>query len=73
LLLYADKDFLTLDVQAEQMCKKLKDCQCEARAIKIPDRTHISIITNMVNEADPANQAIFQFLAKHGGLKLKDK
>jgi len=72
LLIYADKDFLTLDVQAERMCKKLTDCQCEARAVKIADRTHISIITNMVNEADPANQAIFEFLAKHGGLKLKD-
>jgi hypothetical protein len=26
----------------------------------------------MVNESDPANQAIFEFLAKHGGLKLRD-
>src|SRR5262249_4956197 len=48
LLLYADKDFLTLDTQAEQMCKKLTGCECEARAIKINDRTHISIITSMV-------------------------
>jgi acetyl esterase/lipase len=72
LLIYAEKDFLTLDAQAEQMCKKLTDSQCEARTVKILDRTHISIITSMVNEADPANQAIFEFLAKHGGLKLKN-
>src|SRR5262249_28886666 len=72
LLIYADKDFLTLDTQAEQMCKKLTGCECEARTLKIADRTHISIITSMVNEADPANQAIFEFLAKYGGLKLKD-
>ena len=72
LLLYADKDFLTLDTQAEEMCKKLKGCECEAAALKITERTHISIITSMVRETDPANQAIFAFLAKHGGLKLRD-
>ena len=72
LLIYADKDLLTLDAQSEQMCKKLTDCQCEACTVKIADRTHISIITSMVNEADPANQAIFEFLSKYGGLKLRD-
>ena len=72
LMLYADKDFLTLDAMAEKMCKKLKECQCDASTCKIVDRTHISIITSMVNESDPANQAIFEFLAKHGGLKLRD-
>ena len=54
------------------MCKKLKGCECEAGTLKIAERTHITIITSMVNEADPANQAIFAFVAKHGGLKLKD-
>jgi acetyl esterase/lipase len=72
LCLYADKDYLTLDAQAEQMCKKLKECKCEAATLQIKDRTHITIITSMVSEADPANQAILEFLAKHGGLKLKD-
>jgi acetyl esterase/lipase len=72
LMLYADKDYLTLDTQAEQMCKKLKDCKCEAETCKVAKRDHITIIVNMVNESDPANQAIFEFLAKHGGLKLKD-
>jgi acetyl esterase/lipase len=71
LLIYADKDLPTLNVQSEQMCNKLTGCQCEARTVKIADRTHISIITSMINEADPANQAIFDFLAKHGGLKRK--
>jgi acetyl esterase/lipase len=72
LLIYADKDLPTLNFQSEQMCNKLTDCQCEARTVKIADRTHISIITSMVNEADPANQEIFEFLAKYGGLKRKD-
>jgi acetyl esterase/lipase len=65
LLIYADKDLLTLEAQSEQMCKKLNDCQCEAHTVKIADRTHISIITSMANESDPANQAIIEFIAKH--------
>jgi acetyl esterase/lipase len=72
LLLYADKDYMTLDMMAEQMCKKMKECKCEVSTLKIADRTHISIITSMANESDPANQAIFEFLAKYGGVKLKD-
>jgi acetyl esterase/lipase len=72
LMLYADKDFLTLDTMAEQMCTKLKECKCEASTLKIADRTHISIITSMVRIEDPANQAILEFLAKHGGVKLKE-
>jgi acetyl esterase/lipase len=72
LLIYADKDLPTLNLQAEQICSKLTGCQCEARTVKIADRTHISIITNMINEADPVNQEIFRFFAKYGGLKPKD-
>jgi acetyl esterase/lipase len=72
LMIYADKDFLTLDVMAEQMCKKLKEAKCEANTLKVADRTHISIITSMVRIEDPANQAILEFLAKHGGVKLKE-
>jgi acetyl esterase/lipase len=71
LILYAQKDYATLDLMAEAMCKKLKDCQCDATVMKIADRDHISIITSMAKESDPTNQAIFEFLAKYGGLKLK--
>ena len=74
LMLYADNDYKTLDVMAEQMCKKLNECKCDASTCKIADRTHISIIVRMGGgESDPCNQAIFEFLAKHGGLKLKDE
>jgi acetyl esterase/lipase len=72
LMLYADKDFLTLDAMAEQMCKKLKEYKCEASTLKIADRTHISIITSMMRIEDPANQAILEFLARHGAVKLKN-
>jgi acetyl esterase/lipase len=71
LLIYADKDYFSLEAQAEQMCKKLTECQCEARTLKVADRTHISLITSVPNQADPATQAILGFLASHGALKLK--
>jgi arylformamidase len=72
LMLYAETEFQTLDKMAELMCKKLKECKCEADTLKIMDRTHISIISSMVNIEDPANQAILAFLARHGGVKLKE-
>jgi acetyl esterase/lipase len=72
LMLYADKDLITLDTMAEKMCTKLKECKCEAATLKIADRTHISIITNMVRIEDPSNQAILEFLSRHGGLKLRE-
>lgn len=72
LLIYADKDILSLDAMAEQMCKKLKGCDCETTTLKVDNRTHLTIITSMVNETDPATQALLEFVSKHGGLKLQD-
>jgi hypothetical protein len=72
LLIYADNDLATLGAQAEMMCKKLLECKCESQTLKIANRSHTSIIVNMASEADPATQALFGFLAKHGGLKLRD-
>ena len=70
LLIYADKDFLTLPAMAEQMCGALKKCQCEASTLKIKDRNHISIMVQVQNEDDPTTQAILDFIARHSNLKL---
>jgi acetyl esterase/lipase len=71
LIVYADKDYLFLDRMAEQFCAKLKKCKCEARSLKVEKRTHISIIVQLaVNEADPATQAVLQFIARHSDLRL---
>jgi hypothetical protein len=52
--------------------QELKECQCDACTLRIAGRTHTSIIACMTKDADPANQAILEFLAKHGELKLKE-
>jgi dipeptidyl aminopeptidase/acylaminoacyl peptidase len=73
LIIYADKDYPMLDLMAEQFCKKLKGCECEAGILKIANRTHISLIVQSANEADPTTQAILQFVARHAGLTLKPR
>jgi acetyl esterase/lipase len=70
-LLYAEKEYPTLDVMAEQMGQALKDCKCDASITKLKDRDHISIIRKAASdETDPVVQAIFEFMAKHSSLKL---
>jgi acetyl esterase/lipase len=74
LILYAEKDYFMLDVMAEQFCKKLNENSCEATVHKLAERDHISIIVHMAsNEADPLNRRVFDFLAKHSGLKIRAK
>jgi acetyl esterase/lipase len=73
-LLYAEKEYPTLDLMAEQMGKALKDCKCDASITKLKDRDHVSIIRKAASdETDPAVQAIFEFMAKHSSLKLTPK
>ena len=73
LIVYADKDYPTLDVMAETFCKKLKACKCEARTLKVDKRTHISLIVQTANEADPTTQAILRFIARHADLPLRPR
>jgi acetyl esterase/lipase len=73
LILYADKDFPTCDRISEEFCKSLKACGCDAASREIKERDHITIITHLGREEDPATQAILEFLARHAGLKLREK
>lgn len=73
LIVYAEKDYFTLDIMAESMCKKLKEAKVDADLLKMKDRDHITIIRNVANEDDPTTQAILGFIAKHSDLKLQPK
>jgi hypothetical protein len=70
LIVYADKDYPFIDGMSEQLCRKLKGCDCEARTLKAAKRDHISIIVHTCNETDPVMQAMLQFIARHSELKL---
>ncbi len=64
LLAYGNKDIPFLDVMAEEFCKKLSGCKCEAKLLKL-DRNHISIIVKMASDVnDPLTKAMLEFIAK---------
>jgi acetyl esterase/lipase len=73
LILYADKDFPTCDKMSEDLCKALKNCKCDASICEIKERDHLTIIMRIGNEEDPATQSMLEFVAKHAGLKLREK
>jgi acetyl esterase/lipase len=65
LIIYADGDFLTLDVMAENMAKALREVKCDVSTLKVEKRTHISIIVKMIEDGDPTQQAVLDFIKKH--------
>lgn len=71
LVIYAEKDYVSLDTMAEQFCAALKKCDCDAGVMKIANRDHITIIVQVANETDVTTQAMLGFIAKHASLKSK--
>jgi acetyl esterase/lipase len=70
LVLYADKDGPGFDKMADDFAQALQKNKIEATSRKINDRTHGSIVGNMVNQDDPTMQLVLGFIAGHSGLKL---
>jgi acetyl esterase/lipase len=72
LILYADKDGKDFDKMAEEFGKAIKNGKGEAATLMVRDRTHGSIVGKMVQQDDPALQAVLVFVARHSSLKLAD-
>ena len=72
LILYADRDFPGCDTMSVALNELLLKNHVESSCDAIKDRNHISIIFKMmVDDADPATQALLKFMAAHSsGLKL---
>lgn len=70
LFMYADRDYPTLGRMSEDMHEELQKNKCESQIVKIPNRTHISIISSMVNEDDEARQQLLNFVEKHSDWKM---
>jgi acetyl esterase/lipase len=74
LILYADGDFANCDRMSEELCEALRKNKVEASCVKVKDRNHIGIMFRlMTSEADPASQALLEFVANHSGMKLKPR
>lgn len=69
LLLYADRDIPTLGRMAEDMDAELKKNKCDSECMKMVHRTHITIMTSMVDENDEARKAILRFVTDHSEWK----
>jgi len=65
LILYAERDLLTLAPMAEEFGKALKDKGCDAEVRKIPRRNHHNILFNATTLDDPVADAILEFIRKH--------
>jgi acetyl esterase/lipase len=65
LLIYGDKDFPLFDAMAGQMSKALRKCGCEASALEVEKRNHITIIIRLGDEDDPTRKAVLDFIARH--------
>jgi hypothetical protein len=74
LICYADKDLPTIDKMSAEFCEKLKDCKCEAAAVKVRDRNHFTIIISLcTGESDPCTRSMFEFIGKHSEWKAPVK
>lgn len=64
LIAYGNKDFPFLDQMAEDMNKKLNECKCESKTLKL-ERDHISIVVKLAADAeDPLGKAMVEFIRK---------
>jgi acetyl esterase/lipase len=64
LIAYGTKDFPFLDQMAEQFGKKLKDCKCDTKVLKL-DRDHYTIIIRLAASADDElTKAMVEFMTK---------
>jgi len=70
LICYADKDFPSIDRMSEDFCKKLGDGKCDAKALKIDNRNHFTIIVQLsLNSEDPCTTAMLEFIEKNSEWK----
>jgi acetyl esterase/lipase len=62
LVTYADRDMLTLAGQGEAFQEALAAKGAAARKLLMNDRTHLSILRNMVQPGDPLGEAVLAFI-----------
>ncbi len=65
LIAYADKDYDHLDEMAKDMDAALRKVANPCDLLLCKDRSHISIIINLMQSDDPLQKTIFDFVTKH--------
>jgi acetyl esterase/lipase len=67
LVVYADRDLPGLGRMAEEFAAALKAKGCEAQALRVPGRHHLSVMFRATTADDPTATAILDFINRHGG------
>jgi len=62
LLLYAQNDYPSMDVQARRFQRALKQAGIPGSTTMIPGRDHISIISGLAREGDPVRKMVLEFV-----------
>jgi len=65
LVIYAEKDMTGLDALAIGLAATLRQHKSPVRLLRVPDRSHSSIVWRIGDEDDPTTQAMFDFLSKN--------
>ena len=64
LIAYGNKDIPFLDIMAEDFGKKLTECKCDCKVMKL-ERDHYTIIKEMATHVDdPLTKAMLEFMGK---------
>jgi acetyl esterase/lipase len=69
LLLYGDKDIPTLGRMAEDLDAELRKNKCDSECMKMAHRTHLTIMTSMIDDKDETRLAVLQFISEHSEWK----
>lgn len=71
LILYGDHDFPGCDKMSTDFSKEIEKEKGEVKAVEIPKRNHISILTNLPADDDPVQRTMLRFIADHGDKETK--
>jgi acetyl esterase/lipase len=64
-ILYADGDFPGCDLVSKAFAKAVKDKKGTAEVLEVKKRNHLSIISNLSDDDDPAGKALLSYIRKH--------
>lgn len=62
LVIWADRDSYSLDRVGAEFAEAIEGAGSSVRSLEVEDRTHITILTRMQREDDPARAAVLEFV-----------
>jgi acetyl esterase/lipase len=67
LIIYAQNDLPLLDIQAISLARELEKYQSPVRLLRVEDRGHLTIFTDIGERDDPTTEAMLEFIGEYSG------